>query len=486
MGKGSETQWLTSWVAQERRTFLQGNVGHMRVAFWNRLNQKGRWQEGFAVLSGWGSPWFLSKMWLGSLNDSAGRKGNTIKGEYAGMHQVHSIRRVSERTLSGGAEWGKKLGIRPFKILSILPHVNSAQAINFSPHSTTDCSLHKHTHSHTHEWYIWLRRTQSLDMDGWILGHEFPTLCDLSAVSYHSNIGTETRGLHLNRMSPSLPPIPLGTGQQAGCMGRGLKAQANVYPSRLLLKCIFIHCPPSTWQPGNPCLSIKEVQNDFRNIRGEVRCQSWMSSWDCCHHPWRAGIWWAIWAQGLATHLDTVALNWKTLETAGELVEERGGGEWANHEMGLGACYSANSRLSHETIVRKGDREGGTRSGNLNVRAVKRAAAQQLDSRSTLRTNPLASKSARSEVLLAACEGAGSLAHNWFCPSWWHCLFSKSCRCQEPFKMMSNPASSCGLGTTQPSAHSGPYSHSWVSSRGAGALGYGLVVWSTPPCTYPL
>ena len=91
-------------------------------------------------------------------------------------------------------------------------------------------------------------------------------------------------------------------------------------------------------------------------------------------------------------------------------------GEWANHEMGLGACYSANSRLSPETIVGKGDREAGTRSGNLNVRAVKRAAAQQLDSRSTLQTNPLASKSARSEALLAASEGAGSLARNWFCP----------------------------------------------------------------------
>lgn len=42
--------------------------------------------------------------------------------------------------------------------------------------------------------------------------------------------------------------------------------------------------------------------------------------------------------------------------------------------------------------------------------------------------------------------------------------------------MMSNPASSCGLGTTQPSAHSGLYSHSLVSSSSlsAGKLGRGV------------
>lgn len=33
------------------------------------------------------------------------------------------------------------------------------------------------------------------------------------------------------------------------------------------------------------------------------------------------------------------------------------------------------------------------------------------------------------------------------------------------FKMMSNPVSSCGLGTTQPSTHSGPYSHSLSQPR---------------------
>ena len=55
------------------------------------------------------------------------------------------------------------------------------------------------------------------------------------------------------------------------------------------------------------------------------------------------------------------------METAGELVEDRGGGEWANHEMGLGACYSANSPLSRETVVGKGDREGGTRSGKVGL-----------------------------------------------------------------------------------------------------------------------
>ena len=154
MGKGSEAQWLTSWVAQERRTFLQGNVGHMRVAFWNRLNQKGRWQEGFAVLSGWGSPWFLSKMWLGSLNDSAGRKGNTIKGEYAGMHQVHSLRRVSERTLSGGAEWNLGLGhSRSSQFYHMLTQ-HKLLILALTPQLTAPCTS-THTHTHMNGTYGW-------------------------------------------------------------------------------------------------------------------------------------------------------------------------------------------------------------------------------------------------------------------------------------------------------------------------------------------
>ena len=31
---------------------LQDNVGYVGVAFWNGVNQKGLWEEGFAVLSG--------------------------------------------------------------------------------------------------------------------------------------------------------------------------------------------------------------------------------------------------------------------------------------------------------------------------------------------------------------------------------------------------------------------------------------------------
>lgn len=211
-GKGSETQWLTSWVAQEKRTLLQGNVGHMRVAFWNRLNKKGWWQEGLA-LGGWGSLWFLSKMWLGSLNGSAGRKGNTIKGEYAGMHQVHSIRRASGEDPIWWSRVRRKLGIRPFKDPLHLP-LNSAQAINFSPHPTTVtsaistwvqwCTL---AHTLTHTWTVHMAEENSvLDMDGWILGREFPTSVIWVLLYLLCNTGTETKGLHLNQTSPSLPP----------------------------------------------------------------------------------------------------------------------------------------------------------------------------------------------------------------------------------------------------------------------------------------
>lgn len=50
-------------------------------------------------------------------------------------------------------------------------------------------------------------------------------------------------------------------------MGKGLKAQAHISPSHLLLKvCPFVHRTPSSWQPGDLCLPIKDVQNDVRNI----------------------------------------------------------------------------------------------------------------------------------------------------------------------------------------------------------------------------
>lgn len=52
-GDSLETQWLTSWA------------GHMGVAFWSRVKQKGLWEEGFALFGGWGSPWFLSKDVIG-------------------------------------------------------------------------------------------------------------------------------------------------------------------------------------------------------------------------------------------------------------------------------------------------------------------------------------------------------------------------------------------------------------------------------------
>ena len=54
-GYGERFRDPVTWVAQKRKT-LQDNVGYMGAAFWNRVNQKGLWEEGFTVLSGWGSP----------------------------------------------------------------------------------------------------------------------------------------------------------------------------------------------------------------------------------------------------------------------------------------------------------------------------------------------------------------------------------------------------------------------------------------------
>ena len=50
-GDSLETQLFTSWEAQERWT-PQAHVGHLGVAFWNRVKQKGLWEEGFAVFGG--------------------------------------------------------------------------------------------------------------------------------------------------------------------------------------------------------------------------------------------------------------------------------------------------------------------------------------------------------------------------------------------------------------------------------------------------
>lgn len=48
--------------------------------------------------------------------------------------------------------------------------------------------------------------------------------------------------------------------------GQGFKSPGPHLPSRLLLKlCPFIHRTPSSWQPGDLRLPIKEVQNDVRN-----------------------------------------------------------------------------------------------------------------------------------------------------------------------------------------------------------------------------
>ena len=211
-----ETQWLTSWEAQERWT-PQAHVGHMGVAFWNRVKQKGLWEEGFAVFGGWGSPWFLSKDVIGFFESTRNltRKHYTaiLSGNASGAFNMEVC---CYRTLSGGAEQGQKLESRPFKALSNIPHVNSVQNIIFSHHLTTGRSLLTHTNAHTHKHrgqYTWLRRAQSLDMDGPTLGWQFPNPHDRGTVSYHSNTGTRARGLHLNCTSPPSSPIPLGTGQ---------------------------------------------------------------------------------------------------------------------------------------------------------------------------------------------------------------------------------------------------------------------------------
>ena len=48
--------------------------------------------------------------------------------------------------------------------------------------------------------------------------------------------------------------------------GQGFKSPGPHLPSRLLLKlCPFIHRTPSSWQPGDLRLPLKEVQNDVRN-----------------------------------------------------------------------------------------------------------------------------------------------------------------------------------------------------------------------------
>ena len=149
-GDSLETQWLTSWSAQERWT-SQAHVGHIGVTFWNRVKQKGLWEEGFAVFGGWGSPWFLSKDVIGFFESTRNltRKHYTaiLSGNASGAFNMEVC---CYRTLSGGAERGEKLESRPFKALSNIPHVNSVQNIIFSHHLTTGHSLLTRTNTHTH------------------------------------------------------------------------------------------------------------------------------------------------------------------------------------------------------------------------------------------------------------------------------------------------------------------------------------------------
>ena len=113
-------------------------------------------------------------------------------------------------------------------------------------------------------------------------------LCNLSSGLKEKNLQTkECKGK--KRCLSFLPPWEFQTPLSLGTPG------------------LLINLPRN--RLSHSCLPIKEVQSEVRNIRGEVRCQSGIFRWNCGRHPSRAGSWWAIDAQGLASHPDSIALN---------------------------------------------------------------------------------------------------------------------------------------------------------------------------------
>lgn len=83
-----------------------------------------------------------------------------------------------------------------------------------------------------------------------------------------------------------------------------------------------------------------------------------MSKWNFQVGLWSSSFksWILVGSRGTGTcpSLDTIAPRWRTLDTTGDLVEDRGGDERTNHEVGHEACSSANSCLSGETILARG------------------------------------------------------------------------------------------------------------------------------------
>ena len=150
-GDSLETQWLTSWEAQERWA-LQAHVGHMGVAFWNRVKQKGLWEEGFAVFGGWGSPWFLSKDVIGFFESTRNltRKHYTaiLSGNASGAFNMEVC---CYRTLSGGAERGEKLRVGHSRLSQIYHMSTQCKVLILAiiSQQATPC-LHTQTHTHTH------------------------------------------------------------------------------------------------------------------------------------------------------------------------------------------------------------------------------------------------------------------------------------------------------------------------------------------------
>ena len=195
-------------------------------------------------------------MWLGSLNNSAGRQGNTLQGEYAGMHLSHSIRRVWRgHYLVEQIE--ERNGIRPFKVLSILPDVNSSQLLilALTPQPAPRCTsthlhtpMHTHTHTHrgnsAHDW----GELSPWTWTGGPWGGSSPILMIWALLATLTQV--------LKQGGPSQPKVPIPTTNSskdwpvAGYMGRGLKPQDHVSPSCLLLKgCPLTHWHSSSWQP---------------------------------------------------------------------------------------------------------------------------------------------------------------------------------------------------------------------------------------------
>ena len=150
-GDSLETQWLTSCAAQERWT-PQAHVGHMGVAFWNRVKQKGLWEEGFAVFGGWGSSWFLSKDVIGFCESTRNltRKHYTVilSGNASGAFNMEVC---CYRTLSGGAERGEKLRVGHSRLSQIYHMSTQCKVLILAIISqwAAPC-LHAQTHTHIH------------------------------------------------------------------------------------------------------------------------------------------------------------------------------------------------------------------------------------------------------------------------------------------------------------------------------------------------